>query len=60
MVTPLLWRIAAFMILQIAIGGWVSRRVATEGDYLVAGRRMGPILVTGSIDAAWFGAKRCK
>ena len=45
------------MILQLAIGVWVSRRVATEDDYLVAGRRMGPVLVTGSIFATWFGAE---
>ena len=55
--TPLLWGIAAFMVLQFAIGVWVSRRVATEDDYLVAGRRMGPVLVTGSIFATWFGAE---
>src|SRR5687767_7885828 len=45
------------MVLQFAIGVWVSRRVATEDDYLVAGRRMGPVLVTGSIFATWFGAE---
>jgi Na+/proline symporter len=55
--TPLLWGIAAFMLFQFAIGVWVSRRVATEDDYLVAGRSMGPILVTGSIFATWFGAE---
>jgi Na+/proline symporter len=56
-VTPLLWGIAAFMVLQFALGVWVSRRVVTEDDYLVAGRRMGPVLVTGSIFATWFGAE---
>ncbi len=55
--TPLLWGIAAFMLLQFAIGVWVSRRVTTEDDYLVAGRSMGPVLVTGSIFATWFGAE---
>ena len=55
--TPLLWGIATFMILQFAIGVWVSRRVTTEDDYLVAGRSMGPVLVTGSIFATWFGAE---
>ena len=55
--TPLLWGIAAFMLLQFAIGVIVSRRIATEDDYLVAGRRMGPVLVTGSIFATWFGAE---
>ena len=55
--TPLLWGIAAFMLLQFGIGVWVSRRVTTEDDYLVAGRSMGPVLVTGSIFATWFGAE---
>lgn len=55
--TPLLWGIAAFMGLQFAIGAWIARRIATEDDYLVAGRRMGPLLVTGSIFATWFGAE---
>ena len=55
--TPLLWGIAVFMVLQLAIGVWVSRRIVTEDDYLVAGRRMGPTLVTGSIFATWFGAE---
>jgi len=55
--TPLLWGITAFMGLQVAIGVWVSRRIATEDDYLVAGRRMGPLLVTASIFATWFGAE---
>jgi Na+/proline symporter len=45
------------MLFQFAIGVWVSRRVATEDDYLVAGRSMGPVLVTGSIFATWFGAE---
>ena len=55
--TPLLWGIAAFMVVQFAIGILVSRRIATEDDYLIAGRRMGPVLVTGSIFATWFGAE---
>ena len=45
------------MLLQFSIGIAVSRRVATEDDYLVAGRRMGPLLVGGSVFATWFGAE---
>src|SRR5688500_1806813 len=56
-VTPLLWGIAAFMLVQFAIGVAMSRRVVTEDDYLVAGRRMGPLLVGGSVFATWFGAE---
>lgn len=53
---PLL-ALAAFLLLQVAIGVWVSRRVATEDDYLVGGRRFGYLLATASIFATWFGAE---
>ena len=53
----MIWAILGFVALQFAIGVWVSRRIATEDDYLVAGRRLGPLLVTGSIFATWFGAE---
>jgi SSS family solute:Na+ symporter len=56
-VTPLLFGVAAFVIAQFAIAAWVARRIATEDDYLIAGRRMGPVLVTGSLFATWFGAE---
>jgi Na+/proline symporter len=45
------------MLLQLGIGVWVSRRVRTEDDYLVAGRRLGYPLTTFSIFATWFGAE---
>lgn len=49
--------LAAFLVLQLGIGVWISRRIATEDDYLVAGRRLGPLLATFSIFATWFGAE---
>lgn len=49
--------IAGFLLLQVAIGVWVSRRIATEADYLVGGRRLGYTLATFSIFATWFGAE---
>ena len=51
--------VLAFVALQLAIGWWVSRRIATEDDYLLAGRRMGPLLATGTLFATWFGAETC-
>jgi Na+/proline symporter len=56
---PLFLGILAYVAVQIAIGVWVSRRIRTEDDYLVAGRRMGPWLATGTIFATWFGAETC-
>ncbi len=49
--------LAAFLALQVAIGVYVSRRIATEDDYLVGGRRFGYVLATFSIFATWFGAE---
>jgi len=57
--TPLLAALLAYVALQLAIGYAVSRRVRTEDDYLVAGRRMGPGLATATIFATWFGAETC-
>lgn len=49
--------IAAYIALQLGIGAWVSRRIRTEDDYLLAGRSLGPLLGTFSIFATWFGAE---
>jgi Na+/proline symporter len=55
-VLPLLF---VFVVAQLAVGVWASRRVASQDDYLVAGRRLGPVLATASIFATWFGAESC-
>lgn len=54
---PLLLGLAAYLVLMLGIGVWVSRRILTESDYLVAGRQLGPILVAVSVYATWFGAE---
>lgn len=51
--------ILAYVGLQLALGFWVSRRVATEEDYLVAGRRLGYGMTALSVFATWFGAETC-
>jgi SSS family solute:Na+ symporter len=48
-----------YVLMQILIGAWVSRRVRTEDDYLLGGRRLGPLLVSFSVFATWFGAETC-
>lgn len=45
------------MVVQLAIGVWVSRRIRSESDYILAGRNLGYTLVTFSIFATWFGAE---
>jgi len=51
--------LALFVLAQLAVGFWASRRIGSEDDYLVAGRRLGPFLATTSIFATWFGAESC-
>ncbi|MDD9942840.1 MAG: hypothetical protein OXU20_17500, partial [Myxococcales bacterium] len=51
--------ILAYVALQLVIGLVVSRRVKSEGDYLLAGRRLGYPLTIFSVFATWFGAETC-
>ena len=55
--TPGLVAIAAYLMLQLAIGVWISRRIRSESDYLLAGRSLGYTLATFSIFATWFGSE---
>ena len=49
--------ILGYVIIQFAIGAWVSRRIASEQDYILAGRSLGTGLVAFSVFATWFGAE---
>lgn len=49
--TTALAGILAYVVVQFAIGAWVSRRMTTEQDYIVAGRSLGPGLVAFSVFA---------
>ena len=49
--------ILAYVLVQIGIGVWASRRIQTEGDYLLAGRSLGLMLASISLFATWFGAE---
>ncbi len=55
----LLYGVLAWVLLQFAIGACVSRRMATEDDYFVAGRKLVPILSTPIVFATWYGAETC-
>jgi len=57
--TPLLWAILAYVVVQMSVGAWAFRRIATETDYWVAGRKLGPTLAVFSVFATWFGAETC-
>lgn len=49
--------VAVYLLVQFAIGVAVSRRIASETDYILAGRRLGLALGAFSIFATWFGAE---
>lgn len=53
----LLAGLICYVVLQFAIGVWVSRRITTDTDYILAGRTLGPTLVAFSVFATWFGAE---
>ncbi len=48
-----------YIFLQLLIGVLVSKRIATQADYLLAGRSLGYGLSTFTIFATWFGAETC-
>ena len=54
---PVLIGIGVYLVVQFAFGMLVSRRIANESDYLLAGRRLGVTLAAFSIFATWFGAE---
>jgi Na+/proline symporter len=54
---PVLIGIGVYLLVQFAFGLAVSRRIASESDYLIAGRRLGVGLAAFSIFATWFGAE---
>ena len=47
----------AYVLIQFAIGTWVSRRMTSEADYILAGRSLGTGLITFSVFATYFGAE---
>jgi Na+/proline symporter len=56
-VEPVLIGIGAYLLVQFAFGLAVSRHIATETDYVLAGRKLGVGLAAFSIFATWFGAE---
>jgi Na+/proline symporter len=56
---PLLIGILGYVLVQVLIVFLVARRVRSESDYLLAGRRFGLGLATFTIFATWFGAETC-
>lgn len=51
--------ILGYLVIQFLIGYWVSLKIKSQDDYLLAGRSLGLGLATFSIFATWFGAETC-
>ena len=47
--------VALYLIGMIAFGFWGKRRATTQSDFLVAGRRLGPALYSGTMAAIVLG-----
>ncbi len=47
--------ITAYIAGMIGIGLWARRRATSQSDFLVAGRRLGPVLYTGTMAAVVLG-----
>lgn len=48
-----------YILAQLLIAFYVSRRTKSEDDYLLAGRSLGPGIAVFTIFATWFGAETC-
>lgn len=51
--------IVFYVIVQIFIGVYLSRKIKSEADYFVGSRRVSFFLVSFSLFATWFGAETC-
>jgi SSS family solute:Na+ symporter len=58
-VKPVFVGVIVYVLLQLAIGLWVARRIRNEDDYLLAGRSLGTLRAVFTIFATWFGAETC-
>lgn len=48
--------ICAYLILMIAMGIWAARKVENNHDFMLAGQRLGRLVLTGTLLATWTGA----
>ena len=53
----LIWSVVLYLLISVAIGLFVARRVHNTQDFAVAGRSLPVYVVTGTVFATWFGAE---
>ncbi|HEV7351099.1 sodium:solute symporter family protein [Telluribacter sp.] len=49
--------IIIYLLLNLGIGMWASRRVTTTQDFILAGRRLPLVLAASATFATWFGSE---
>lgn len=49
--------IVGYLVLNLAIGLWASRRVSTTRDFVLAGRNLPLVLAASATFATWFGCE---
>jgi Na+/proline symporter len=55
--SALVWFVALYLAVTIAIGLWAARRVHNAEDYLIAGRHLPLYMSIATVFATWFGAE---
>jgi Na+/proline symporter len=55
--SALVWFVALYLAVTIAIGLWAARRVHNAKDYLIAGRHLPLYMSIATVFATWFGAE---
>ena len=46
-----------YLLLNVLVGIWASRRVHNTSDYLLAGRKLSFPIATAVVFATWFGSE---
>lgn len=59
MMFPIWAMLGIYLLCQLAIGWWISRKIETDKDYFLAGQKLGLLFASTSIFATWFGAETC-
>jgi SSS family transporter len=52
---PIILGLSLYILFTLLVGLYAGRRVKASADFIVAGRRLGIILATGTLAATWFG-----
>ena len=52
---PIILGLSLYVLLTLLVGLYAGQRVKASADFIVAGRRLGILLATGTLAATWFG-----